>query len=316
MDALTLVETRKLAKALGLPVGSRSKAQLQADIRGIRGADLNSLTVAQLKAALAILGKSHGGNKATLIARLQTAIGVGAGAPAVATPAPAAKKYAAGLLVGVAVLAVLLFLVLALTKPAPATPVATPTVAPATAEASAEAPSATPSATVTVAVTPTVAPSAGPGCALLGNIGSVCFPREMDQMDPDSGYGIPYRIPVSEGGYTIVALGVGLLDGQPVSPVAETVGHIVVIPGTIADGATPSDLNRGVTLTNYIPGAVAVTNIVTPDTPALVAGREHAIGMASPPNCGAEGCRKAYLWSWDWNLNELLFVEVLDLTKK
>lgn len=72
MNTLNLARTKDLAQALGLPVGSRSKAQLQADIRS---ADLNGLNNAQLKAALAILGKSQGGKKADLTARLQTAIG-------------------------------------------------------------------------------------------------------------------------------------------------------------------------------------------------------------------------------------------------
>ncbi|HOM78288.1 MAG TPA: SAP domain-containing protein, partial [bacterium] len=87
MNTLTLDQTRKLARALGLPTRSRTtKAQMQAEISG---ADLNSLTVAQLKASLAILGKPQGGNKAELVARLRNAgVGVGAGAPVAATPAP------------------------------------------------------------------------------------------------------------------------------------------------------------------------------------------------------------------------------------
>jgi len=177
-----------------------------------------------------------------------------------------------------------------------------PTVEPPVAAEAAPAP-ATPEA-------PT--PSAGPGCALLGTppVGSVCFPREADE----DGGAIPYRLPVSEGGYTLVALGAGMFNGQPLTPVSAEIGHIVVISGTLPDGSTPLDLNQGVTLTDYVPGAVAVTHIVTPDTPVLVAGAEHAQAMSSSPNCGAEGCNAAYLWSWDWRTSLLVLIEVFDLT--
>ncbi|MBP8961107.1 hypothetical protein KBG31_02700, partial [Patescibacteria group bacterium] len=125
-----------------------------------------------------------------------------------------------------------------------------------------------------------------------------------------------YRVQVPEGGYVLVALGVGLFDGQPLSPVAADVGHIVVISGVVPDGATPLDLNRGVTLTGYVAGSVAVTHVVRPSvppTPPSVVGKEHALGMAYAPNCGSEGCVKAYLWSWDWESSKLVLVEVFDL---
>jgi hypothetical protein len=108
-------------------------------------------------------------------------------------------------------------------------------------------------------------------------------------------------------------LGSGLFDGQALVPVGAEIGHIVVISGTLADGTTPADLNRGVTLRDYIAGSVAVTHVVTPDVSALAAGETHALGMASPPNCGQEGCNAAFLWRWDWENQKLELVREFDL---
>ncbi len=151
-------------------------------------------------------------------------------------------------------------------------------------------------------------------CSLLQDgdtiVGSVCFPRVASAPD--------HIIPVAEGGYSILAIGVGSVDDNVLAPVAEDVGHIVFFPGALPDGTTPEDLNQSVVLSGYIPGAVAVTHVTmeTPYDVALAAARDHATGMLNGrPNCGDAGCPFVYFWEWNWGSRSLILIGGAPLTR-
>lgn len=137
-----------------------------------------------------------------------------------------------------------------------------------------------------------------PDCAVLGEdpdfVGFFCLPRT--ESVPD------YTIPVYEGGFSLVALGSGSFNGQAVAPVGPTVGHIVFLPGKLADGSTPADLNEKVVLAKYVPGFVGVTTIFvnTPYAEALSSAQKAIDNMLlNAPNCGQEACKTVYGWKWE-----------------
>ncbi len=138
-------------------------------------------------------------------------------------------------------------------------------------------------------------------------IGTACFPR--DASVPD------YVVPVAEAGFSFAALGTGEFDGESLSPVAEDVGHIVLFLGSEPDGSTPKDLNKGVELSDYIPGAVGITHITWPTSydDAIDEVRQHAVDMTKDaPGCGAEACNTVYYWLWDWDKGDYVLIEKIE----
>jgi hypothetical protein len=100
----------------------------------------------------------------------------------------------------------------------------------------------------------------------------------------------PWHQSVPEGGFTIVALGDGTVDGISVSSNKGTWGSIFLLIGTDADGSTPKDLNETIVIDDYVAGHVQVTFIYAGNEDPMEAGLAAVANMFSAPNCGQEGC--------------------------
>jgi hypothetical protein len=144
-------------------------------------------------------------------------------------------------------------------------------------------------------------------CDVLGDpaspVGFVCFPR--DASTPS------YTIPVYEGGFSILAIGNGDVDGESVANTLGlttdgTEGNIVVFPGHAQDGSTPGDLNDMSFVLqdgSYTSGAFAAVTVweETSYEDALAAAVVEAEKMLeNPPNCGQNGCKTVYVWVFNW----------------
>ena len=139
------------------------------------------------------------------------------------------------------------------------------------------------------------------GCALLGEdpdfVGTVCFPRMFEKP--------AYTIPVYEGGFTIIALGNGAINGVKFQTDDwGTIGNLVTIPGKLDDGTTPRDLNSMKFVLDagtYIPGAVGVTSLWAPEDMLKAADKAAENMVSNAPNCGANACNLVKIWMFDWN---------------
>lgn len=109
--------------------------------------------------------------------------------------------------------------------------------------------------------------------------------------------GNPAKVPVVEGGFTLVACGNCTVGDLEVTSDG-TEGNVVLLLGVEPDGSTPKDLNSNVWISDYTAGHVGVT-VIFPDKEDPREAAFNAVNtmLTGEGNCGDAACNTVFLYT-------------------